>query len=81
MFSEVFPDRSVIFDDPKECDDHQVLDDLKAISNESIGFDDPKDFDDRQVFVIWKKFQMEVWTLIIYCETSIFEDLVTACGF
>ena len=50
MFSEVFPDRSVIFDDPKECDDHQVLDDLKAISNESIGFDDPKDFDDRQVF-------------------------------
>ena len=36
--------------------------------------------------MIQKKFQMEVWTKDfdnqkVYCETSIFDDLGTACGF
>ena len=47
-----------------------IFDSLKVLSNESMDFNDPKEFDDPQVFD-GRKFQLEVWNLIIQKSTVI----------
>ena len=47
---DLFSNRNIVFDDPKEFDDPQVSDSLKVISSECVEFDDPKEFNDPQVF-------------------------------
>ena len=52
------------FNDPKEFDDPQVLDDLKEISIGSMDFDNPKVYGDTfisdgLVFVLWNIIELQ----------------------
>ena len=69
--SKILPDGNVVVDDPKEFDDPLVSDSLEVISKEYGTFMIQRNSMIPRYLMIQRKFQLEVWTLIIQNSTVI----------